>query len=117
MTDPDPSARPRPDAVRGGGDGHGSHDPARRASSCPPTLVAAVAAAEAAGITPIIATGRMFGSARPYALQLGITAPVICYQGALIADPVTGEWLRHQPIDVPIALDVIGADQGRRAST
>ena len=73
------------------------------------TLVAAVAAAEAAGIAPIIATGRMFSSARPYALQLGVTAPVICYQGALIADPVTGDWLRHQPIDVPIALDVIGA--------
>ena len=37
--------------------------------------------------TAIIATGRMFASARPYALQLGVTAPVICYQGALVADP------------------------------
>ena len=74
-----------------------------------PDLVSAVADATAAGITPIIATGRMFASARPYALQLGVTAPVICYQGALVADPVTGEWLLHQPIDVGIALEVIAA--------
>ncbi len=74
-----------------------------------PDLVSAVADATAAGITAIIATGRMFASARPYALQLGVTAPVICYQGALVADPVTGEWLLHQPIDVGIALEVIAA--------
>ena len=74
-----------------------------------PDLVSAVADATAAGITAIIATGRMFASARPYALQLGVTAPVICYQGALVADPVTGEWLLHQPIDVAIALEVIAA--------
>jgi Cof subfamily protein (haloacid dehalogenase superfamily) len=72
-----------------------------------PATVAAVAAIRAAGIEPIIATGRMFASARPYARQLGITAPVICYQGALIADPATGEWLLHRPIDVPTALQVI----------
>jgi hypothetical protein len=32
---------------------------------------------------------------------------VICYQGALIADPVTGEWLRHEPLEVPLARKVI----------
>ena len=71
--------------------------------------VRAVAAIRRAGIEPIIATGRMFASARPYALQLGVTAPLICYQGALVADPTTGEWLLHRPIDVPIALEVIAA--------
>ena len=30
-------------------------------------------------------------------------APVICYQGALIADPATGEWLCHEPLEVPLA--------------
>ncbi len=74
-----------------------------------PATVAAVAAVRRAGIEPIIATGRMFASARPYARQLGITAPVICYQGALVADPDTGEWLLHRPIDVPTALQVIAA--------
>lgn len=74
-----------------------------------PALVEAVADAVEVGIIPIIATGRMFASARPYALQLGITAPVICYQGALVADPVSGEWILHQPIDVALALEVLTA--------
>jgi Cof subfamily protein (haloacid dehalogenase superfamily) len=74
-----------------------------------PALKGAVAAAAEAGIEPIVATGRMFASARPYALELGVTAPVICYQGALVADPVTGRWLLHDPMDVPLAREVIVA--------
>ena len=74
-----------------------------------PALVRAVGRVRAAGMEAVVATGRMFASARPYALQLGITAPVICYQGALVADPVTGEWLLHQPMDVPLAHEVIEA--------
>jgi Cof subfamily protein (haloacid dehalogenase superfamily) len=78
-----------------------------------PALVSAVLDATAAGITAMIATGRMFASARPYALELGITAPVICYQGALIADPQTGQWLRHEPMPVPLAREVIEACRKR----
>jgi Cof subfamily protein (haloacid dehalogenase superfamily) len=74
-----------------------------------PALVRAVGRARDAGIEAIVATGRMFASARPYALQLGVTAPVICYQGALIADPATGEWLLHRPMGVPLAHEVIKA--------
>ncbi len=74
-----------------------------------PATLKAVAAVKRAGIEPIIATGRMFASARPYALELGITAPLICYQGALVADPQSGEWLLHEPVDVPLALEVIAA--------
>jgi Cof subfamily protein (haloacid dehalogenase superfamily) len=79
-----------------------------------PATVAAVAAVREAGIVPIIATGRMFRSARPYAAALGVTAPLICYQGALVADPVSGRWLRHVPMPVPLAREVIGAvrDEG-----
>jgi Cof subfamily protein (haloacid dehalogenase superfamily) len=74
-----------------------------------PAVVRAVARVHGAGIEAIVATGRMFASARPYALQLGVTAPVICYQGALVADPVTGEWLLHRPMDVALAHEVIAA--------
>jgi Cof subfamily protein (haloacid dehalogenase superfamily) len=74
-----------------------------------PALVRAVGRARVAGIEAIVATGRMFASARPYALQLGVTAPVICYQGALVADPATGEWLLHRPMDVALAHEVIEA--------
>ena len=70
------------------------------------------AASARPGIAAIIATGRMFASARPYALQLGVTAPVICYQGALVADPRTGEWLLHRPMDV--AARARGDRGGRR---
>jgi len=74
-----------------------------------PELVRAVGRVRGAGIDAIVATGRMFASARPYALQLGVTAPVICYQGALVADPATGEWLLHRPMDVALAHEVIEA--------
>ena len=70
-------------------------------------------AVAAAGVVPIVATGRMLRSSRPFALQLGVTAPLICYQGALIADPQTGEWLRHEPMPVPLAREVIEACRKR----
>jgi len=78
-----------------------------------PRLIEAVQAVAAAGVVPIVATGRMLRSSRPFALQLGVTAPLICYQGALIADPQTGEWLRHEPMPVPLAREVIEACRKR----
>ncbi len=55
----------------------------------------------------IVVTGRMFRSARPYVEEAGLTDPVICYQGAVVADPSTGELLRHVPIPRAMALEVI----------
>ena len=78
-----------------------------------PRLIEAVQAVAAAGVVPIVATGRMLRSSRPFALQLGVTAPLICYQGALIADPQSGEWLRHEPMPVPLAREVIEACRKR----
>jgi hydroxymethylpyrimidine pyrophosphatase-like HAD family hydrolase len=43
-----------------------------------PRLIAAVKATAASGVVPIVATGRMLRSSRPFALQLGVTAPLIC---------------------------------------
>jgi len=74
-----------------------------------PRTHAAIAAARAAGIPVVIATGRMFRSVRPYALQAGITEPVVCYQGAVVADPVGGEFLRHVPMPMDEAQEVIEA--------
>ena len=78
-----------------------------------PRLIDAVHSVAASGVVPIVATGRMLRSSRPFALQLGVTAPLICYQGALIADPQTGEWLRHEPMPVPLAREVIEACHAR----
>ena len=55
-----------------------------------PALIDAVEKVSRRGVVPIIATGRMLRSALPYARQLGITAPLICYQGALIAESPDG---------------------------
>lgn len=70
-------------------------------------LVESVAAAKRSGVEPIIATGRMLRSALPYARQLGVTAPLICYQGALIADVATGDWMLHRPVPVALAKEVL----------
>jgi Cof subfamily protein (haloacid dehalogenase superfamily) len=63
----------------------------------------------AAGVHVIVVTGRMFRSVRPYVLQAGIDDPVICYQGAVVADPVTGEFLRHVRVPNAVALEAIDA--------
>lgn len=49
-----------------------------------PSDTAAVGAARDAGIRVGVATGRMYRSALPHALALGVDLPPICYQGALI---------------------------------
>jgi Cof subfamily protein (haloacid dehalogenase superfamily) len=69
----------------------------------------AVARAEAAGIACLIATGRMFVSARRIAEKLDIRRPLVCYQGALVGDPITGEVLVHRPIEAPLAREILSA--------
>ncbi len=51
----------------------------------------------------------MFRSARPYVLEAGLDDPVVCYQGAVVAEPVSGAWLRHVPIPREVALEAIDA--------
>ncbi|HZO61360.1 MAG TPA: Cof-type HAD-IIB family hydrolase [Gaiellaceae bacterium] len=77
-----------------------------------PRTLAAIAAARAAGIHVILVTGRMFQSVRPYAREAGIDDPVVCYQGAVVADPVTGTFLRHEPIPLELAREAIAAVEG-----
>ncbi len=62
----------------------------------------------------LIATGRMFRSARPYAREAGIADPIICYQGAAVVDPDSGVFLRHEPIPLDLAREAIAAieDEG-----
>jgi Cof subfamily protein (haloacid dehalogenase superfamily) len=56
----------------------------------------------------IVVTGRMFQAVRPY---LTGPEPVVCYQGAVVADPTTGEFLRHIPIPLDLAREAIAAIQ------
>jgi Cof subfamily protein (haloacid dehalogenase superfamily) len=63
----------------------------------------------AAGAHVIVVTGRMFRSVRPYLAEAGLEDPVVCYQGAVVADPVSGEFLRHVRIPRGVALEAIDA--------
>jgi hypothetical protein len=51
----------------------------------------------------------MFRAVKPYLDELGLDDPVVCYQGAVVADPRTGEFLRHVPIPVDLAREAIAA--------
>jgi Cof subfamily protein (haloacid dehalogenase superfamily) len=72
-----------------------------------PRTKRAIAAARAAGIHVILVTGRMFRSVRRYALEADISDPVVCYQGAVVADPRSGEVLRHVPMPLEEAREAI----------
>ena len=73
-----------------------------------PRTRAALAAARQRGLHVVVVTGRMFQAVRPY---LTGPEPVVCYQGAVIADPATGEFLRHVPIPLALAREAIDAIQ------
>jgi Cof subfamily protein (haloacid dehalogenase superfamily) len=45
----------------------------------------------AAQFPVILASGRMYSSALPWALELGVSLPLVCYQGALVRELPRGE--------------------------
>jgi Cof subfamily protein (haloacid dehalogenase superfamily) len=51
----------------------------------------------------------MFRSVRPYLAEADLRDPVVCYQGAVVADPETGTFLRHEPIPLALAREAIAA--------
>jgi Cof subfamily protein (haloacid dehalogenase superfamily) len=57
----------------------------------------------------IVVTGRMFRSVRPYLQQAELDDPVVCYQGAVVAEPATGSFLLHEPIPLELAREAIDA--------
>jgi Cof subfamily protein (haloacid dehalogenase superfamily) len=57
----------------------------------------------------IVVTGRMFSAVLPYLVEAGLDDPVICYQGAVVADPATGAFIRHVPIPRATAIEAIDA--------
>ena len=60
-----------------------------------PAVIAAVKRVLAAGIRVTIVTGRMYVGARPIVLELGLEGPIVCYQGAVIADAQSGVFERE----------------------
>jgi Cof subfamily protein (haloacid dehalogenase superfamily) len=76
-----------------------------------PRTRAAITGMLEAGAHVVLVTGRMFRSVRRFALEAGLADPVVCYQGAVVADPRTGKWLRHVPIPLDLARETVEALQ------
>ena len=70
----------------------------------------ALARTRATGAHVVVVTGRMFQATRPYLEQAGLDDLVVCYQGAVVADPATGAFLLHVPIplaEAQVAMDAV----------
>ena len=78
-----------------------------------PRDVAAVKAATAAGVHVIIATGRMFRSSVPYAKTLGLTGPMINYQGAVVREIDSGDVLYKCELTVEMQRRVLAFTEPR----
>jgi 5-amino-6-(5-phospho-D-ribitylamino)uracil phosphatase len=79
-----------------------------------PTTAAAVARAAAAGIRPVLCTGRRYRRARPIAERLGLDAPLVCNSGAIVKDPAGHRTLWRADLDAGVLADALAVfrDQG-----
>jgi hypothetical protein len=78
-----------------------------------PRVRRAIAAAVARGVTVTLATGRAFDVAARYARDLGIEAPLICYQGAVIQDMATGRALYTEALPATVLPEVVALAEER----
>jgi len=79
-----------------------------------PRAIRALQAVKKKGIEVVLATGRMFRSARRYAVEIDLgDIPLITYNGALIKTAVTGRSLLHRPVPLPVARQVAGYAEER----
>jgi Cof subfamily protein (haloacid dehalogenase superfamily) len=72
----------------------------------------AIAQAQRRGLAVTLATGRSITSTRPFAQELGIREPLICYQGGWIAEP-NGRVLHRVALDRNLAAQIIDFAQAR----
>ena len=72
----------------------------------------AIANVQETGAVVTLATGRMFSSAVAATAELDITAPIVTFQGAHVANPATGEVLWHRPLTPAMALKALDSLAG-----
>jgi Cof subfamily protein (haloacid dehalogenase superfamily) len=91
-----------------------------RDQSLHPRTRDAVRATVRSGVIVVIASGRMYRSALPHAQEMQVTAPLVCYQGAVVrempreGDPVVdgvplGRLLFEDAVSPPVALRALQA--------
>jgi Cof subfamily protein (haloacid dehalogenase superfamily) len=62
-----------------------------------------IAAARAQGVLIVLASGRMFETTTPFARQLDLDTPIICYNGAMVRNPSTRETWLHEQVQADLA--------------
>jgi len=72
-----------------------------------PSAKEAIGRALARGTKVTLATGRMYQPSNRFAQELGLSTPLICYQGALIREPEGKDVLWHKPLPLPLAREVV----------
>ena len=72
-----------------------------------PRTCEAIRRAQEQGVIVTIATGRMFTSALPFAMDLNIQAPIITYNGGMVRYPVSKEMVFEQPIHSEVAAKLV----------
>src|SRR5690606_22295653 len=72
-----------------------------------PETVAAVRRVRERGCEVTLCTGRMFAATLPYARELGITLPLITYNGGLVMTPESREVLYQRSLPNRYAREII----------
>ncbi len=66
-----------------------------------------IQAARTQGVIVTLATGRMYSSALPYAMELQTDVPLITYQGALVKNSQTQKVLYYKPLTLDLAVETM----------
>jgi len=72
-----------------------------------PATIEAIEAARAAGAELVLASGRMPCAMRAFSKQLGVTLPMIAYNGAELIDPNTDEIIYRLHVSTELSLELI----------
>lgn len=76
-----------------------------------PASIAAINAARARGIGIILASARPPRGMRDLYHVLGLDTPMICYNGAVIHQPLTGRWITHHALAPGLTRQIIETAQ------
>jgi len=78
-----------------------------------PPVIRAIEQAQRQGARVTLASGRMFPLVEALVKQLALTAPIICYGGALIVDPASRTALYQRGVPLVLVQEVIQAARAR----
>ena len=82
----------------------------------PARTQAAIKAAVERGVHVVIATGREYGVTKKFIEMLTLDTPIICYQGAMIYEPKSGQTIGNQGFPVSLAHKLIDVARARKLS-